>query len=207
MEKDALIEVIIPIEWGMFSTVANVGGPADCQNEAQTFIIMRNSQLQTWSIEMLESYLCDLQTACRDGVNLMTLKYARMMEFTHPEEYARFKDQLPPVDEATRNLIDEIVDVNVIWDRELSSRYPALRGRGRPATHEGDSAGSTSAETYMRGELSTYSPRTIAIYHEDTMQAVAEGVNLAELNLHWTVRSYGYDSLEDAERKLRQPAE
>ncbi len=204
MEKDELIEKIIPIEWNMFSSVSNIGGQAACQSETQTFVLMRNSQLQTWSLELLESYWMDLEAAEKTGINLMTLKYARMMEYTHPEEYARIKDQLPPIDESTRQLIDEIVEVNIAWDRELMARYPRLRMRGRPSTQADGSAAATSAETYMRGELGSYSPRSVAIYHQDTLQAVAEGVNLAELNLYWTVRSYGYASLEAAERQLEQ---
>lgn len=204
MERHNLIEMIIPLEWEMFSAVSNIGGQADCQNQTQTFVIMRNSQLQTWSEELLGSYLDDLQTAKACNVNLMTLKYARMMQYTHPEEYAHIQDQLPPIDQGTRELIEEIVNVNIIWDRELRERYPLLRGRGRPATSGEDSPDVTSAETYMRGELGSYSPRSIAIYHQDTMQAVAEGINLAELNLSWTVRAYGYASIEDAERQLQQ---
>lgn len=199
-----MINKIISLEWDMFSSVSNMGGQADCQRDVQTFIIMRNSQFQTWTSELLKSYLEDLVSARNDGVNLMTLKYARMMEHTCPSEYARLNDQLPPIDAKTMRMIDEIVQVYMAWDNELIDQYPSLRSRGRPANHQDDSSSKTSIETYMRGELSTYSHRSIAIYHQDTMAAKANGINLAELILHWTIRSYGYASLVDAERYLKK---
>ncbi len=200
MSRSALVNRIIELEWEMFSSVANVGGPASCQNDPRTFQIMRQSQAQTWSTELMQSYLNDLETANRDEINLMTLKYARMMEFTYPEEYENIKDLLPPVDEQTLRRIDDILAIHLQWEEELSRRYPRLRVRGRPSTREGDNRFATSVETYLRGELSTFSPRSIEIYHHDTMQARDEGVNLAEKILLNTVQAYGYSSLADAEK-------
>ena len=199
MNRSALLNQIIELEWEMFSSVANVGGPASCQNDPRTFQIMRQSQAQTWSTALLQSVLNDLETANRDEINLMTLKYARMMEYTHPDEYESIKDMLPSVDEETLRRIDDILAIHLHWEEELSQRYPRLRVRGRPSTREGDNRFSTSLETYMRGELSTFSPRSIEIYHQDTMQARDAGMNLAEKILLNTVQAYGYSSLEDAE--------
>jgi hypothetical protein len=202
MEQKALIDQIIAIEWEMFSEVSNIGGKADCQNDPQTFKLMRRSQAGTWSQTLLESYLDDLQTARSRGINLMSQKYARMMEFTYPDEYALIKDQLPVVDELTRQRIEEIIAIHIAWDQEVNQRYPRLRGRGRPATSQNDSIARTSAETYMRGELQTYSPRTIEIYYRETMAARQAGINQAEKNLESTVRAYGYASLEEVENNL-----
>lgn len=202
MDPETLIEWIVKLEWEMFTAVANVGGRADCQDDLQTFQIMRRSQALTWSPALLQSYMNDLQVARRCGMNLMTIKYARMMEYTHPDEYARIKDHLPLIPDQTRQLIDEIIAVHLQWDREMIERYPHLRSRGRPATHAGDSASVTSAETYLRGELMTFSERSIAILHHDTLAAQAAGVNLAEQTLRNMVQAYGYGSLEEAERRL-----
>lgn len=87
--RDELMSEIIKLEWDMFSHVSNVGGPASCQMRPDTFKIMRKSQAATWSDELLASYLEDLKTATREGRNIMTEKYARMMESTFPEEYRK----------------------------------------------------------------------------------------------------------------------
>ncbi len=202
MEQPTLIDQIAAIEWSMFNKVANVGGPAACQEDPQTFQIMRRSQAHTWSPALQASYLEDLRAARRSGLNLMSVKYARMMETTYPAEYARLKDELPLVDEHTRSLVDEITAVHRAWDQEMITRYPNLRGRGRPATTQEDSPFATSAETYLRGELLTYSPRSVALYHQEVMQAKAAGLNLAEQTLCYMVQAYGYASLEEAEQQL-----
>ena len=45
----AKIEEIIKIEWQMFQNVDNLGGRADCQDDFETFYIMRRSQYDNWS--------------------------------------------------------------------------------------------------------------------------------------------------------------
>jgi hypothetical protein len=95
--KENLIASIVQAEWEMFQVVPNVGGPAGCQQDPKTFEIMRSSQAVSWSETALESYLDDLVTAQRSGRNLLTEKYARMMESTAPAEYAAIEHLLPPL--------------------------------------------------------------------------------------------------------------
>ena len=168
--RDELMSEIIKLEWDMFSHVSNVGGPASCQMRPDTFKIMRKSQAATWSDELLASYLEDLKTATREGRNIMTEKYARMMESTFPEEYRKLAASLPSVDKETLQKIEEIVAINVGWKAELFDRYPRLSGKGRPLRTSEDSAMETSFETYLRGELKTYSARTITLLHELTLR-------------------------------------
>ena len=181
--RDELMSEIIKLEWDMFSHVSNVGGPASCQMRPDTFKIMRKSQAATWSDELLASYLEDLKTATREGRNIMTEKYARMMESTFPEEYRKLAASLPPVDKETLQKMEEIVAINVGWKAELFDRYPRLSGKGRPLRTSEDSTGETSFETYLRGELKTYSARTITLLHELTLRQQQDGVNGAALNL------------------------
>ena len=197
--RDELMSEIIKLEWDMFSHVSNVGGPASCQMRPDTFKIMRKSQAATWSDELLASYLEDLKTATREGRNIMTEKYARMMESTFPEEYRKLAASLPPVDKETLQKIEEIVAINVGWKAELFDRYPRLSGKGRPLRTSEDSAMETSFETYLRGELKTYSARTITLLHELTLRQQQDGVNGAALNLLNQVQQYGYATLEQAE--------
>ena len=97
MEHKTLVDAVVTAEWEMFSNVQNVGGKASCQMDPKTFRIMRSSQMDNWDDELLGSYLEDLLNARLEGRNLVTEKYARMMESTFPEEYAQLADSLPPL--------------------------------------------------------------------------------------------------------------
>ena len=83
-----IIEKIVELEWKQFDKVKNEGGRADCQDDFETFRIMRKSQYLTWSKELLESYYEDLINAKKSGWNLIMEKYARMMKSTNPDKYA-----------------------------------------------------------------------------------------------------------------------
>lgn len=78
-----------------FQNVPNVGGKALCQEDFNTFQIMRASQAASWSEATLESYLDDLKVAEGANRNLLTEKYARMMQSKWPSEYARIEHLLP----------------------------------------------------------------------------------------------------------------
>lgn len=200
--KESSISTIIDLEWEMFSNVSNVGGPASCQLDPKTFGIMRRSQIAAWPEELLKSYLDDLTAARREGRNLMSEKYARMMESTFPAEYREIADRLPRIDQATLALIEDIVSVNIGWKQEMADRYPVLNGKGRPIHTKDDTHHVTSFETYFRGELKTYSPKTIRLFHEHIKSQKKNGVNEAELNLLNQVKGYGYTSLAEAEKNM-----
>ena len=98
------IDTIIEYEWDMFTNATNAGGRASCQDDRPTFVIMRRAQHEVWAPDTLESYLEDLKAARADGVNLVAIKYARMMEVTFPEEYEQLKSKLPPLSETVQTL-------------------------------------------------------------------------------------------------------
>lgn len=199
MNQNEIINEILRIEWPMFSGVNNAGGKAACQMDSDTFQIMRTSQYNTWSEAVLESYLADLQSAQKQGRNLMTEKYARMMETTFPDEYARIAGSLPPLAPDTAKRIDDIVAVHVAWKEALDTAYPHLGDRSRPIRTCDDKTGLPSVETYTRCELQTYSDKTIALYHRDIMERAARNESEAEENLLNQVRQYGFSDLEAAE--------
>ena len=132
MEHTTLVDAVVTVEWEMFSNVRNVGGKASCQMDPGTFRIMRSSQMDNWDDELLGSYLEDLLNARLEGRNLVTEKYARMMESTFPEEYARLAGSLPPLDPEAAARVDDIVAAHVAWKEDLDSRFPSLADRGRP---------------------------------------------------------------------------
>ncbi|MDD3931707.1 MAG: DUF4125 family protein [Eubacteriales bacterium] len=196
--KEKLIENILKIEWDMFSNVNNISGTAPCQKDEKTFRIMRSSQFKALSENILQSYLDDLICAEKAGENLMTLKYARMMQRTSPEEYALIKESIPSVEPEKNIYIEKIVAISIEWERALHQKYPELTSRSRPISSKDDSPFVTSSETYMRGELSTYSSNTLKSYHEFVLQKYSEGGNLYEEILLNTVREYGFNSLQQA---------
>lgn len=203
MQKSELIKDIIDIEWPMFSGVNNLGGKASCQMDPQTFRIMRESQYATWSEALLGRYLEDLRQAKNDGRNVMSEKYARMMEHTFPQEFAMLAPRLPRLDPEAARMVEEIVAAHLKWKEELDAKYPALSERGRPLRSKDDYRfGQPSLETYMRGELQTLSPAAVAIYHRETMDRLAQGRSEAEENLLNQVKKYGFTSLDEANRHV-----
>ncbi|MBN2098421.1 MAG: DUF4125 family protein [Dehalococcoidia bacterium] len=200
--KELLIYGILEREWKMFQAVPNAGGKAPCQEDFDTFRIMRSSQAAGWSEAALESYLDDLTEAESAGRNLLTEKYARMMQSTWPAEYAHIEHLLPPVSPGAADLINQIVGVVLKWEKELLEKYPYVLQKGRPLSSEEDSPGITSLETYLRGELATYSVRTLGLYLAHIMEQQSEGTNGSAITLAHTMKHYGFDSLEEANDKL-----
>lgn len=202
--KEEFIAKIVAIEWKMFQAVTNIGGRAACQENHVTFNIMRSSQAMAWSEPALASYLEDLAAAEAQGRNLLTEKYARMMEFTTPEEYARIRQQLPPLEQETRALIDQIAEISLAWTAEIDAKFPYIRKRGRPASAADDTPDTTSIETYLRGELATYSPRTLALYYQNILEQTAKNINGAQIVLEAMMQRYGFHSLAEANDAIRK---
>jgi len=192
--KEGWIREIIDLEWDMFQNTNNIGGRAACQEDEDTFRIMRDAQFKTWGLRCLQSYLADLQKAQKTGLNLVELKYAYMMEHTHPELYAVFSGQLPGVTDRKAGLARMIGKIHLRWSEECAGKYPVLAATGRPMYSREDTPWQTSSETYLRGELYSYSERTLELYLEQVSDAEKCGNNLCEAILNHTVRAYGYES-------------
>ena len=202
--KKDVIRELCELEWTMFDRVQNEGGRASCQNDPAFFKKMRACQFESWSEPLLESYKRGVEEAARQGRNPLAEKYAFMMERTHPRDFENIRESLPPVSEEARSLIAAISKIQLDWEREVDSAYPHMRAGGRPLTSDGDTPWQTSFETYLDGELKTYSLETLRLYADYGEKCRAEGRNLAKEVAEHTARAYGYASLEDAERKAAQ---
>lgn len=203
MEREQIIEKIVALEWEMFTSVKGVNGRATCQDDKKTFLIMRRAQANVWSSGTLDSYLGDLELANRDGINLMSIKYARMMEITYPDEFENIKNRLPHVSESTHNLVSEIVKHHLAWSIEASKKYPKLFSLSRPITSSSTQTQHTiSIENYLRSELLTYSENTLNYCLKDTIEAIDNKKNLSVEILRNTAKSYGFDSLASIEKTL-----
>ena len=164
MSRAELIDTIVRIEWEDFLHVNNEGGVASCQRRPDTFKIMRTSLLQTYSDELLESYLDDVSTASATGRSLMTEKYAWMMENTDDTAFKQIESRLPLLPYEVCERIEHIVKFFLVWQAQANVLFPRMAEGGRPLLSEDDKPDSTSFESYLRGELKSYSASTIAIY-------------------------------------------
>ncbi|MGN0299202.1 MAG: DUF4125 family protein [Lachnospiraceae bacterium] len=197
------MEGIIKTEWTMFQLVQNEGGPASCQENWTTFQIMRSGQFFCWTEEMKDSYLEDLAAAVQSGWNLIFEKYARMMESTAPEKYQAELAAIMPKRSAERLAMQEkAIAIQVKWLEEFDKAYPHLSGNARVIHTSEDTPMDTSAETYLRGELSTYSDKTAKLYCEYVQQLEKEGKNLTAMINENVMKQYGYADLAEAEAAM-----
>lgn len=200
--KAALVNELVSLEWEAFDKVENEGGRADCQDDWNTFSIMRKSQYDTWTEAMLKSYIADFHRANDRGWNLITEKYGRMMESTAPIRYLQIQDSFPEIPEAKREIMEEIIKIQVGWMEEFAREYPKAAGNARSIHIAEDTPYQTSYETYLRGELATYSDETLDLYGRFVAQLCMEDKNLAKMTMANTAFFYGYTSLEELEEKL-----
>ena len=195
-----LVEEVIRREWDQFQRTENEGGRASCQGNWPMFHQMRASQFMTWPEDLLRSYLDDLDEANRVGRNLVTEKYARMMASTAPDEYReRIEPFIPHLSDERIARQERVFTVQVAWARDFRGHYPRLGAAMRVLTTAEDTPEDTSFETYLRGELGTYSDRTMALYEAMVEDLQAAGRNLTEQTVANTVRLGGFADLTEAE--------
>lgn len=160
-EREALLDEIIERELAMFLATPNEGGTADCQQRPDTFRVMRRMAHITHDDATLKSYLEDLRAGEESGRNFMLEKYARM------------DDRLPPLSESP--LLDEIADAENAFLEAAAKERPDRIQRN----------GSDIFRRYLRCELETLSPETLALYAEEVRRAKAEGRNLVLERHQW----------------------
>lgn len=179
MDHDEILKQIIALELDMFERV-RTAQPTLCQERPEAFKSMRTMTHSVLSTQTLQSYLNDLQTANCGGVNLLTLKYARM------------GGQIPPLSD--NPVIGDIVRIEERWMLELAERYPHTV-KGGPGF-----------SNYLSSELETYSDGTLTLYYADVSKAVDEGRNLAEERYNWLFERIGYGSIDEAEERAKKAA-
>ena len=199
-----LVEEIARLEFEAFDKVKNEGGRASCQNDWSTFSIMRKSQYLTWNRVMLLQYLYDFYREYHRGHNLIEEKYGRMMESTAPEKYEEIKSHFPELTQEKKNIIEQIVGLQVKWMEEFSAGYPTLAGNARNIHTWEDTPEDTSYETYLRGELGTYSDKMLELYGRYVVEYARTGRNTAYEIMENSVKMYGYQNVETAEREIAE---
>lgn len=200
--NEELVEEIARLEFTTFDKVCNIGGRADCQDDWDTFSIMRKSQYLTWDRPMLLQYLYDFHREVARGHNLITEKYGRMMESTAPSEYEEIKENFQALSEEKKAIIEAIVQLQVGWMEAFEKEYSALAGNARSVHTTEDNLYNTSYETYLRGEISTYSDKMLELYGRYVVRYAREGKNLTYDIMTNSVLMYGYKGLKEAEEQM-----
>ncbi len=202
LSEEELTDRIAKMEFAAFDKVHNEGGRASCQNDWPTFYVMRASQYLTFTKTMLMQYAYDFESAYARGRNLIEEKYGRMMESTAPSEYEKIKQYFPEISDDKQAIIDQIVTIQVQWMEEFAAQYPHLAENARSVRSAEDNLYNTSYETYLRGEISTYSDKMLELYGRYLVDYAAKGQNPVYDIMGNSARMYGYDSLDAAESAM-----
>ena len=109
---------------------------------------------------------------------------------------------MPEISPEKEELVQKIVEIYLHWEEEIIQKYPKVTAKGRPLHSEFDTPNHTSIETYLKGELSSYSVKTLKLYYEYIQSCVTNKVNLAENNLENIVLEKGYKTIDEAEKSL-----
>ena len=195
MEKEKLIDEILEKEWNYFSNLNNIGGRADCQDNREDFIIMRKAQWLTFNEETLLSYLEDLNSKN----NPLFQKYGQMMKYNSPKEYEKIKNLLEQPSSQKLDLVEKIMEVYMKWEEEFFKAYPIFSSMGRPLYSKQDDDEDTSIETYLRGELLSYSEKTLALYLKYILEMKNKNINLAIKNMDNLASMQGFENSQDVE--------
>lgn len=201
---EELVKMIAKLEFKAFDKVKNEGGRASCQNDWPTFSRMRKSQYMTWNRTMMLQYLYDFTRELERGHNLITEKYGRMMESTAREQYEEIKDNFPELSDEKKAVIEQIVAIQMGMLEEFGKEYPNLSMNTRSFHTYEDNFNNTSYETYLRGEISTYSDKMLQLYAQYVVECAQTGRNIARETIENTAKLYGYSDLNDLEGKILQ---
>lgn len=195
MEKEKLIDEILEKEWNYFSNLNNIGGRADCQDNREDFIIMRKAQWLTFNEETLLSYFEDLNSKN----NPLFQKYGQMMKYNSPKEYEKIKNLLEQPSSQKLGLVEKIMEIYMKWEEEFFKAYPIFSSMGRPLYSKQDDDEDTSIETYLRGELLSYSEKTLALYLKYILEMKNKNKNLAVKNMDNLASMQGFENSQDVE--------
>lgn len=194
--KEELIQRIISEEYRMFSEVQNIGGRASCQDDFETFRIMRSSQHSIFERDTLESYLKDIRDAQTSKRNLITEKYSWMMEETDPTYFTeKLKPYLPEISKHKQLLADSITAVFMNCYEDVKKQYPNLLASGRSPY---DNQAGVSIRLYFSGELKTWSEATLQLACRDIISHLEKRLNPVKMIYEKIMNLYGYPVSEAA---------
>lgn len=107
---------------------------------------------------------------------------------------------LPAKSEKEIRLVEQIIGIYMGWYEEVQKQIPNIMADGRPLRSSEDKIGDVSIETYLRGELKTYSEASLEVCLHFLGECEKQGRNLVRENYQEMAGAYGYESLERAEK-------
>ena len=171
----------------MHTKLNSVDGLMECQTNEPYYFIMRISQHINMSKEFLTSYLSDLEYAKNNSLSLPFIKYAFMEESTDKNLYKNVKDYLPQISEKRKNLQESIIALQLEMLENFNKKNKFDTNNMRTFYSTSDSNHNASYETYLRGELSSYSEnsvveyaKTLAYYSRNKINFVKEVVETSK---------------------------
>lgn len=185
-----LINRIIEIEYNLFNKVNNIGARATCQDDSETFYIMRYSQHLACSMQTLNSYMNDLNTASGQGRNIVAEKYAYIMEETDLDYFKEhLAGELPYITVEKINLINCILQHLNKQHFAFTKKYPLYSMKCRP--YDKIAGNVISFVAYIKGELKTYSTNTLEFLLKDIISYEDNKENYIEFIQNETCRFMG----------------
>lgn len=190
--KRKLTNEIVEIEYKMFKSLKNIGGEASCQRNYPYFKLMREAQYLTFNINLLESYLEDLHEALNNNYNLLEIKYGFMEETLDPNHFKEISSRLPQLTKFQKEVIASISDV-VLEMKNLFDKTPHAKMRDNDSSH--DTYNNASYETYLKGELASYSEKTLYLYARMLQELSQNNQNIVSLTAFYTYFLRCYESV------------
>ena len=192
----SLVDEIVNIEWNEIKKIIKT------EEKEKTFMIMRKSQFELWPEELLYSYLDDLKRAEQNGWNLITEKYARILEYTDFVQYQYIEHMIPKVPKETEDIIDMIIVIQSLWMQQFEKQYPRLAEAAKSIEVYENEANDVSYEAMLKCELMTYSANTIMLYANMIISYKKRNVNYIRKMMEITCKYYNYTIIDEAERNL-----
>lgn len=184
-KREETLKKIVIDEWNFFTNINNIGKRAYCQDNSFTFIYSRLCYWNIYNDIILTSYLNDLVNAKNENRNLVTEKYAYIMQYTDPEYFNKIKKYLPPISDYKKNTVNSIMLIYMNWEEEIKKNNPELLDNNRDLYNPSQSTARTTIEYYFKGELISYSESTLNLILKYYLSAFQKGINLVEKNLKY----------------------
>ena len=106
----------------------------------------------------------DLNEANRYGYNLLAIKYGFMEESIDKVHFEKIKDNLPKLSQKRISLQEAIISLQLEMLEDFS-KIDEIKARNMRSFYSSyDTISDVSYETYLRGELSSYSENTVFLY-------------------------------------------
>ena len=121
------------------------------------------------------------------------------MKYNSPQEYEKVKDILENPSKNKITIIEKIMSIYMKWEEEFFKKYPIFSSMGRPLYSTEDNNIETSIETYLRGELLSYSEKTLQLYLKYILEMKEKDINLAIKNMDNLASMQGFKNSDEVE--------